>query len=507
MTTTVPTTASASACSTNGSSGQGSAPLSQGEAFQRSPALAAAVDAIVAEVVAHSKQISDVRGPRSEDAKLAYESLLKRAADVRGRALLYPYLGSGLGNGALVELADGSVKWDMITGIGVHFLGHSDPAMIAATVRAGTSDIVNHGNLQSGFEVYQFGETLLRLAKRSSRLAHIYPSTSGAMANENALKVCFQKHAPASRVLAFQDCFMGRSVTMSQIGDAAGNRQGIPLSTLVDYVPFYSEVAAEQLGAGAAGRARHIDQCVRQLVQYVERYPKQHACFIFELVQGEGGFNTAPRDFFKALMDVCKASGVAVWDDEIQTFGRTESMFTYEMLDLGQYVDVFCVGKMTQACATLYSAEYNPQPGLLSGTFVSGPAQFAAGNEVLNRLENGPWYGADGAFAKHWRLFAQHVNGLIAKHPAWFPATSPKYGKLPPLVGGVGGMMKFTPFAGDKDRVNKACKLMFEEGVMSFIAGHGPYHVRMLPPLPVFNEKDWPRVFACIERGLARAAE
>ncbi|MDP1660491.1 MAG: aminotransferase class III-fold pyridoxal phosphate-dependent enzyme, partial [Phycisphaerales bacterium] len=355
-------------------------------------------------------------------------------------------------------------------------------------------------------EVYQFGETLLRLAKRSSRLAHVYPSTSGAMANENALKVCYQKHAPASRVLAFKDCFMGRSVTMSQIGDAAGNRQGIPLSTLVDYIPFYDEVAAEQLVAGAAGRARHIDGCVRQLVQLVERYPKQHACFIFELVQGEGGFNTGPRDFFKALMDVCKASNIAVWDDEIQTFGRTESMFTYEMLDLGDYVDVFCVGKMTQACATLYSADYNPQPGLLSGTFVSGPAQFAAGNEVLKRLENGPWYGTDGAFAKHWRQFAQHVNALIAKYPAWFPATSAKYGKLPPLVGGVGGMMKFTPFAGDKERVNKACKLMFEEGVMSFIAGHGPYHVRMLPPLPVFNEKDWPRVFACIERGLARAA-
>jgi hypothetical protein len=28
----------------------------------------------------------------------------------------------------------------------------------------------------------------------------------------------------------------------------------------------------------------------------------------------------------------------------------------------------------------------------------------------------------------------------------------------------------------------------------------------MLPPLPVFAEENWPRVFACIERGLAKAA-
>jgi 4-aminobutyrate aminotransferase-like enzyme len=67
-------------------------------------------------------------------------------------------------------------------------------------------------------------------------------------------------------------------------------------------------------------------------------------------------------------------------------------------------------------------------------------------------------------------------------------------------------MMKFTPFAGDKDKVMKATKMLFEEGVITFYCGHGPYHLRMLPPLPVFNEADWPRVFACIERGLARVA-
>jgi hypothetical protein len=29
----------------------------------------------------------------------------------------------------------------------------------------------------------------------------------------------------------------------------------------------------------------------------------------------------------------------------------------------------------------------------------------------------------------------------------------------------------------------------------------------MLPPLGVFNEQDWPRVFECVERGLARTAQ
>jgi len=317
------------------------------------------------------------------------------------------------------------------------------------------------------------------------------------MANENALKICFQKHAPASRVIAFKDCFMGRSITMSQIGDAAGNRQGIPLSTLVDYMPFWDEVAAQRMG-----KTKFIDMVAGHLQQYIDRYPKQHACFIFEMVQGEGGFNVGDRDFFKTLMDMCRAAKIAIWDDEIQTWGRTPSMFAYDEFKLGDYVDVFCVGKMTEVCATLYTEDYNPQPGLLSGTFVGEGPSFRVGQRVIERLRDGDYYGPAGAMARHHAAFTQQVRALIAKHPEWFP----KVPELPDLVGGTGGMMRFTPFGGKKDRVNKACKTCFEEGVVLFYAGHGPYHLRLLPPLGVFQENDWPAVFECIERGLARAA-
>jgi len=40
------------------------------------------------------------------------------------------------------------------------------------------------------------------------------------------------------------------------------------------------------------------------------------------IVQGEGGFRVAPACFFEALMQRCHSAGVAVWLDEIQTFGR-----------------------------------------------------------------------------------------------------------------------------------------------------------------------------------------
>lgn len=473
-----------------------------GQQLKASPVVAEAVAKIVAEVKAKSALLTGAKPP-VEGFKQSYDEFMKRAADVRGRGLLYPYLGSGVGNGALVEMLDGSVKWDMISGIGVHFFGHSDAELIGEAVKGCVDDTLKYGNLQSNFEAYEFCEALLNEAKKNSKLKYCYIATSGAMANENAIKVCYQRAqvvngVTAPRVIAFRDCFMGRSVTMTQIGDTAAYRQGVPLSTLVDYMPFYNAVEAEALG-----KKKYIDGAIARLMEYVERYPKQHACFIFEMVQGEGGFNVGDRDYFKALMECCKAHKIAVWDDEIQTWGRLPRMFAYEVFDLGQYVDVFCVGKMTQACVTAFTEEFNPQPGLLSGTFLGEGVSFKVGQRVIERLRDGDYYGPTGRIAKLHESFVKQVHALAKKHPAWFP----KVPEVQDIAGGLGGMMRLTPFGGNKDKIMKACKTCFEEGVIVFYCGHGPHHVRMLPPLGVFQEKDWPAVFECLERGLARAAE
>lgn len=468
-----------------------------GSQINQDEAIKAAIDAITAQVGQHNSTITDAR-PAQEGAAADYKDLLDRAAAVKGRPLLYPMIGSGAGNGPLVELADGSVKWDMITGIGVHFFGHGHPELIRASLEASTQDVAKHGNLQSNFDAYRFSELMVSLAKRNSRLSQCFVTTSGAVANESALKVCYQKHAPASRVIAFSHCFMGRTVTMAQLGDSAGGRDGIPLSTQVDYMPFWTEENV----AKAGGEAQFIERSCEQLQEYITRYPKQHACFIFELVQGEGGFNVAPREYFVALMDICRKNNIAIWDDEIQSFGRTGEMFAYETLDLGDYVDVFCVGKMTQACATLFTDEYAPRPGLLSGTFTGASQDFAAGNKILEMLRDGDLYGQDGKLAKHHALFCKHVDAMVAKHPEWFPPVKGQTG----FTGGIGGMMKMSPFGGDQKKIVAACKACFDEGVILFWCGHGPYHVRMLPPVPVMEESHWPKIFECIERGFAKAA-
>lgn len=461
-------------------------------AFIDNPAVESAIENIVAELRSAQASLTGARPPAGELAE-TFQGYLDRVAAVKGRPPLFPYVGSGLGNGPLVELADGSVKWDMIIGIGVHAFGHSEPDLVATAIRAAMGDTVMQGNLQFNDDSTAFGELLVSEASRSSRIKHAFLTNSGAMANESALKVCFQKNAPASRVIAFEHCFMGRSTTMAQIGDSPSGRVGIPLNTLVDYVPFYNPKTGQQ----------SIDYAMHRLIEYIDRYPGQHACFVMELVQGEGGFNTAPREFFEPLMKICREHGIAVWIDEIQTFGRTESMFYFEQIGLGEHVDVVTVGKMSQVCACLYTEEYAPKPGLLSGTFVGSTVGLNVGRRMLERLRDGGYYGPEGKNAKLHGAFREHAEALIAKHPEWFPTVPlPTGGELVgnDLCGGVGGMMRLTPFGGDRAKVARAMHVLFEQGVISFFCGHGPFHLRFLPPIGVMEPEQFEPVFEIVER-------
>jgi 4-aminobutyrate aminotransferase-like enzyme len=470
--------------------------LTAAATLANSPAVSEAIDTIVRELGDAQAPITAARQPQ---AKLAdtYHNYLQRIADARGRPALYPYIGSGVGNGPLVELADGSVKWDMINGIGVHAFGHSDADLVATALRAALSDTVQQGNLQFNLDSLEIAELLLTEAGRTSRLKHCFLANSGCMANESALKVCYQQTG-GSRVIAFNDCFMGRSVTMSQIGDNAAGRVGIPLTTLVDYVPFYdAETGSES-----------IERAVSLLKQFIERYPGQHACFVMELVQGEGGFNTAPREFFEPLMQICRDHKIAVWIDEVQTFGRTHSMFHFEQMGLGEYVDLVTLGKMSQVCACLYTADYNPRPGLLSGTFIGGSVEMQVGKRILGRLRDGGYYGPHGRIAQLHEAFRMHARHLVESHRNWFPPIPGPTGltRNNGFYGGVGGMMRLTPFAGEKAMITKALNIMFAEGVIAFYCGHGPYHIRFLAPVGVMQPEQFKDVFEIVETALGRAA-
>ncbi len=239
---------------------------------------------------------AELQGVRDADPALqpAYEEMLKRLATARGGATYFPYLSSGLGKGPWVELADGSVKLDFIAGIGVYGLGHSHPRLLAAGIRAALEDTVMQGNLQQHRPSLDMCEQLLCLATRcGAQLEHCLLSTSGAMANENALKIAFHNRAPADRVLAFDNCFAGRSIAMAQLTDRPHYRTGVPTALAVDYIP----------PSDPEHSAASLERSLAALDKHLRRHPGKYAALWLELVAGEGGYYPGSADHFVQLIE------------------------------------------------------------------------------------------------------------------------------------------------------------------------------------------------------------
>lgn len=403
--------------------------------------------------------------PGNPTLKENYHEALSRLADIRGFPLWFPYLGSGIGNGPLVELMDGSIKYDFISGIGVHFFGHSHPVIIEASLDAAVSDTILQGNLQQNAETIE----LLEILTKAARLPHCFLTTSGSMAGENALKIAFQKRFPAHRLFAFERCFAGRTLALSQINDKPAFREGLPPTIQIDYIPFFDYLKPEE----------SIHKALNAMKKQISRYPKDHAAMMFELVQGEGGFFPGSRDFFKALMQLCKENHIAVIVDEIQTFGRTLEPFSFHYYELEEFVDICTIGKLSCVCATLFTDEYKPRPGLLSQTFTSSSSAIRCSTAILKILLQEEFYGKEGKFNRLHNLFEQTFDEIGKKFPG---AISGPFG--------IGGMIAFTPFDGSVEIAQKIVHSLFDEGLITFIAGSNPTRIRMLPPLPVMDEND-----------------
>jgi 4-aminobutyrate aminotransferase-like enzyme len=433
----------------------------------------------------HQLGLQGIR-PSDPELKPHYEDLLKEFGRLRGGSLFFPYLGSGLGNGCLVELADGSVKYDFISGIGVHHWGHSHPALIEAAIDAALRDTIMQGNLQQIVEVVDVTRDLLSAANRyGARLEHCFLSTSGAMANENALKLIFQKQYPADRLLAFEGCFMGRTLALSQVTDKPDYREGIPRTLAVDYVPYFDDTRPEE----------SIRAAVDSVNRHMHRYPGKHAAMCFELVLGEGGFYPGSRDFFVTLMELAKENRLAVMLDEIQTFGRTEQLFAFQQFGLDQYVDVLTLGKLSQLCGALFTDEYKPHPGLLSQTFTSSTSALFAARTILHGMTEGGYFGPDGKIAKLHNHFVKRLKEIQDRRPDLVAGPF-----------GLGAMIAFTPLGGEPSKVKEFVHALFEAGVISFYAGSELSRVRFLIPVGAVSFQDVDSVASIIEDTLVRMA-
>ncbi len=424
-----------------------------------------------------NQEINAVKPP-SEDKKNIIPDKLQEFTKLRGRLFFYNYLSSGRGNGPYTELIDDSVKYDLINGIGVNLLGHSHPIYIKSNLEAATSDIMMCGNLLPYKQPIDVSRELIESVS-DSRLKHFWFAGSGSFANDSALKIIWQKTAPRYKIIALSKAFAGRSIATQNITFNTSYREGMPKSLEVEYAENYDYKNPENA----------LKLTIDSLNEIWEKDPNGYAALMVELVQGEAGFIYGTEEYYKGIFEWAKNKKLYIFIDEIQTFGRTKELFAYQMFNLGKYIDVLTVGKALQTCGTFYTEELNPKPGLIAGTFVGSISSLNASYQTLKYLRSGNFYGSKGSNAKLENAFTSRLRYLAEN------SCKDKIG----YVGGNGTMISFEVGDSSIDTSKKFLRILFDNGIIAFLAGKDPTRIRFLLPI-ILSDTQIDDIFHIIEK-------
>jgi acetylornithine aminotransferase len=318
--------------------------------------------------------------------------------------------------------------------------------------------------------------------QQGATLEHCLLTTSGAMANENALKIALHHRQPADRIIALDNCFAGRSIATAQLTDRPHYRDGLPTALAVDYIPPADPEHSEE----------SMDRSLAALDKHLRRHPGKYAAIWLELVAGEGGYYPGSTEYFNRLIDRAKQDDILIIFDEVQTFGRLSKPFAFQHFGLDSSADIVTVGKITQLCATLYRGDLKPKSPILSQTFTASSGAIEACRATLEEMQARNCFGATGSNMSLHDYFAAGLANLAKTHPAKIAGPF-----------GCGMMIAFTPLDGSSEAANQLTKKMFELGLMGFVAGGDPSRIRFLPPPAATQKKHIDAALKIIEAAIA----
>jgi 4-aminobutyrate aminotransferase/(S)-3-amino-2-methylpropionate transaminase len=330
------------------------------------------------------RRVTEIPGPNSR-------AILERraAAVVRGLGKSTEVVVES-GSGALVHDVDGNTLIDLAGGIGMAAAGHCPPAVVGA-IEAQAAKLLHTCALVTTYEPYiALCELLNEIAPiggpKKSLLAN-----SGAEAVENAIKIA-RSYTKRSGVLCFEGGYHGRTLlTLSLTSKYGLFKQG--------FGPFAPEIY--RIPAPEPYRKPHemtdeqyVDACIAQLDRALiaQIDPASLAAIIIEPVQGEAGFIPMPKKFLERIRALCTQHGIVMIADEVQTFGRTGTLFACE--HYGIEPDVITVAKALGAgmpiSATVGRAEIMDAPHLggVGGTYGGSPVACVAAIEAVKQLRS-----------------------------------------------------------------------------------------------------------------------
>jgi len=270
--------------------------------------------------------------------------------------------------GVFMYGTDGKDYLDLISGVSVSYIGHSDSRIIKAV----KDQADKHLHLMVYGEFIQSPQVAyaqLLAENLSETLQSIYFVNSGAEAIEGAMKLA-KRYTGKPEIAAFRKAYHGSTQgALSILGDEYFKSQYRPLLPGISLLKY---------------------NCREDL----ELITSKTACVVMEIHQAEAGVIEIDKEFLLELRKRCNDTGTLLVFDEIQTgFGRIGEIFGFQLFGVVPDILVLAkslgggmpLGAFISSHPIMNELSHNPVLGHIT-TFGGHPVSCASGMAAFNIL-------------------------------------------------------------------------------------------------------------------------
>ena len=350
------------------------------------------------------------------------------------------------GRGAFLYSTSGKKYLDLIQGIAVNSLGHSNPKLIKAIHKQ--SKKLWH--VSNAFKIPE-GELLAKKLTKKSFADSVIFQNSGAEATEAAIKVArryfYSIGKPKkNRIICIKNSFHGRTLATIHASGSKKMTEGFgPKIPGFDHFEF--------------GDHRKLKSLIK----------KDTAAIMIETIMGEGGIKVIPNWCLKSLRKLCSKNKILLILDEVQCgIGRSGKFFAFEHANVKPDIVPIAkgIGGGFPMGAVLMTKKVAKAmvPGTHGSTFGGNPLAMSVGNAVLDQIN---------------RKLLNNVNLMSEYFFSKLNIIKTKYPKIIKDIRGVGLLIGIQLYNDQTDFINK----LMENKLLTIRAAENV--IRILPPLNV----------------------
>ena len=364
---------------------------------------------------------------------------------------------------------NGNEYLDFLAGAGSLNYGHNNPILKESLIEYIQNDGVAHGldmhtEAKAGF-LESFRDIILK--PRDLDYKVMFTGPTGANCVEAALKLARKvtgRHNIVSFTNGFHGCTLGALAATGNSHHRGGAGQPLGGVTRLPY-------------DGYLGDNFNTLELFKKMLTDNSSGLDMPAAVILEIVQGEGGLNTASGKWLKELSAICKEHGILFIADDIQAgCGRTGTFFSFDQFDIKP--DIITLSKSLSGfglpfAVTLFDRKLDIwKPGEHNGTFRGNNHAFVTAKKALET------YWVDDKFASHIHARSEQLKLALNKICDNYPEL---YRKGRGLMQGI-----CCPSGDIADDITSLC---FKEKLIIETSGPEGEVVKCFPPLTVSEEE------------------